>query len=92
MANPVLVEVTRGDVVESRHRGMVVVVDGDGKVVFEAGDVDAAVFPRSSCKAMQALPLMESGAAEAYGFGDKELALACSSHSGEDVMRRWRAP
>ncbi len=62
MANPVLVEVTRGDVVESRHRGMVVVVDGDGKVVFEAGDVDAAVFPRSSCKAMQALPLMESGA------------------------------
>lgn len=84
MANPVLVEVTRGDVVESRHRGTVVVVDGDGKVVFEAGDVDAAVFPRSSCKAMQALPLMESGAAEAYGFGDKELALACSSHSGED--------
>ncbi|MCD2175612.1 asparaginase [Rhizobium sp. C4] len=84
MANPVLVEVTRGDVVESRHRGMVVVVDGDGKIVFEAGDVDAAVFPRSSCKAMQALPLMESGAAEAYGFGDKELALACSSHSGED--------
>lgn len=84
MANPVLVEVTRGDVVESRHRGMVVVVDGDGKIVFEAGDIEHPVFPRSSCKAMQALPLMESGAAEAYGFGNKELALSCSSHSGED--------
>jgi L-asparaginase II len=84
MSNPVLVEVTRGDVVESRHRGMVVVVDGDGRVVFSAGDIDAAVFPRSSCKAMQALPLMESGAADAYGFGNRELALACSSHSGED--------
>ena len=85
MSNPVLVEVTRGDVVESRHRGLVVVVDGDGKVLFSAGDAEAPVFPRSSCKAMQALPLMESGAADAYGFGNKELALACSSHSGEEA-------
>ena len=83
MANPVLVEVTRGNLVESRHRGMVVAVDGDGKVVFSQGDIDAAVFPRSACKAMQGLPLIESGAADAYGFGAKELALACSSHSGE---------
>lgn len=85
MSNPVLVEVTRGDVVESRHRGLVVVVDGDGKVLFSAGDAETPVFPRSSCKAMQALPLMESGAADAYGFGNKELALACSSHSGEEA-------
>jgi L-asparaginase II len=85
MANPVLVEVTRGDVVESRHRGMIVVVDGDGTPVFSAGEIEAPVFPRSSCKAMQALPLMESGAADAYGFGQKELALACSSHSGEEA-------
>jgi L-asparaginase II len=83
MANPVLVEVTRGNLVESRHRGMVVVVDGDGKVVFSQGDIEAGVFPRSACKAMQGLPLVESGAADAYGFGNKELALACSSHSGE---------
>jgi L-asparaginase II len=83
MTNPVLVEVTRGDLVESRHRGMVVAVDGDGKVVFSAGDIKAAVFPRSACKAMQGLPLVESGAADAYGFGNRELALACSSHSGE---------
>lgn len=83
MANPVLVEVTRGTLVESRHRGMVVAVDGDGKVVFSAGDSDAVVFPRSAVKAMQGLPLVESGAADAYGFGAKALALACSSHSGE---------
>lgn len=83
MSNPVLVEVTRGNLVESRHRGMVVVVDGSGKTVFSLGETDAAVFPRSACKAMQALPLMETGAADAYGFGNKELALACSSHSGE---------
>ncbi|SCW30953.1 asparaginase [Rhizobium mongolense subsp. loessense] len=84
MSNPVTVEVTRGSLVESRHRGTVVAVDGDGKVVFGLGDIDAGVFPRSSCKAMQALPLVESGAADAYGFGNKELALACSSHNGED--------
>lgn len=85
MHNPVTVEVTRGKLVESRHRGLGVVVDGDGKVVFSFGDADAPVFPRSSCKAMQALPLIESGAADAYGLGNRELALACSSHSGEDV-------
>jgi L-asparaginase II len=83
MSNPVTVEVTRGALVESRHRGMVIAVDGDGKTVFSLGDVEANVFPRSACKAMQALPLMETGAADAYGFGAKELALACSSHNGE---------
>lgn len=83
MSNPVLVEVTRGNLVESRHRGLVIAVDSDGRTIFSLGDTDAGVFPRSACKAMQALPLMESGAADAYGFGNKELALACSSHSGE---------
>lgn len=85
MHNPVTVDVTRGNLIESRHRGMAVVVDGDGGIVFSAGDIEGGVFPRSACKAMQALPLMESGAADAFGFGDKELALACSSHSGEDA-------
>ncbi|MFT4182669.1 MAG: asparaginase [Rhizobium sp.] len=84
MSNPVCVEVTRGNLVESRHRGSVAVVDGDGKLVLSLGDIERAVFPRSACKAMQALPLVESGAADAYGFGAKELALACSSHNGED--------
>jgi L-asparaginase II len=83
MENPVTVEVTRGQLVESRHRGMAVVIDAEGGIIFSAGDVDSAVFPRSACKAMQALPLVETGAADAFGFGNRELALACSSHSGE---------
>lgn len=83
MGNPVLVEVFRGPLVESRHRGAVAVVDADGAMVFAAGDVTAPVFPRSAIKALQALPLVESGAADRYGLSDEELALACSSHSGE---------
>jgi L-asparaginase II len=83
MSNPVLVEVTRGNQVESRHRGAVAVVDESGKTVFLLGDTEAGTFPRSACKAMQALPLVESGAADAYGFGNREIALACASHSGE---------
>lgn len=83
MANPVLVEVTRGNVVESAHRGAVAVYDADGRPVLEIGDTARPVFPRSAVKAIQALPFVESGAADAYGFGEKELALACASHSGE---------
>lgn len=83
MTNPVLVEVLRGDVVESVHRGAVAVVDADGKLVLSLGDIDAPVFPRSAVKSIQALPLIESGAADALGLGERELALACASHSGE---------
>ncbi|MBW8639338.1 asparaginase [Hoeflea sp. WL0058] len=83
MANPVLVEVTRGGRVESRHRGAAVAVDAAGQIIFSKGDTSAPIFPRSAVKAMQALPLVESGAADAYGFGDREIALACSSHSGQ---------
>jgi L-asparaginase II len=82
--NPVLIDVLRGAVVESRHRGAVSVVDGDGKTVLEIGDVQRLTFPRSAIKAIQALPLVESGAADAYLFGNKELALACASHSAEE--------
>jgi len=83
MSNPVLVEVLRGGLVESRHRGAIAVADADGGMVLAIGDVTAPVFPRSAVKALQALPLIESGAAERYGLGDEELALACASHSGE---------
>lgn len=83
MTNPVVVEVLRGRLVESAHRGSIIVVDASGKTLFEAGDAERPVFPRSAVKALQALPLVESGAADAYGFGDRELALACASHSGE---------
>ena len=81
--NPVLVEVWRGGLVESRHRGAVSVVDADGATRIAVGDVAALVFPRSAIKALQALPLVESGAADRYGLSEEELALACSSHSGE---------
>lgn len=83
MENPVLAEVTRGNTVESRHRGALIVVDADGGVVFSAGDVDRPVFPRSAVKAIQALPLFESGAADRYGLTEAEIALAVASHSGE---------
>src|SRR5687767_15326079 len=83
MINPVLVEVLRGALVESRHTGAVAAVDADGREMLTLGDVRRPVFPRSAIKAIQALPLVESGAADGYGFGLEELALACSSHSGE---------
>ena len=83
MTNPVLVEVLRGEVVESVHRGAVSVFDAEGKPVWEIGDTDQPVFPRSAVKAIQALAFVESGAADAYGFGERELALACASHSGQ---------
>lgn len=85
MTNPVLAEVLRGTLVESVHRGSVAVFDGDGKSVWEIGETHRPVFPRSAVKLIQALPLVESGAADAYGFGDRELALACASHSGEPL-------
>ncbi|MBS3648188.1 asparaginase [Pseudaminobacter sp. 19-2017] len=83
MANPILIEVLRGQIVESRHRGAMAVVDAGGKMVLEIGEVDQPIFPRSAVKSIQALPLVESGAADAYGFGNRELAMACASHSGE---------
>jgi L-asparaginase II len=83
MSNPVLVDVWRGPLVESRHRGAVAVADADGASVLTLGDVSAAVFPRSAIKALQALALVESGAADRYRLNDEELALACASHSGE---------
>jgi L-asparaginase II len=83
MSNPILVEVLRGTLVESRHRGAVAVADADGATVLALGDVATPIYPRSAVKALQALALVESGAADVYGFGDEELALACASHSGE---------
>ena len=83
VSNPVLVEVLRGGRVESRHRGSVAAVDANGAAVLALGDIAQAVYPRSAVKIMQALPLIESGAADRFGFGDEELALACASHGGE---------
>jgi len=80
---PVLVEVTRGSMVESRHRGHAAVVDADGRVVIAVGDTETVIYPRSAIKPLQAIPFIESGATEAYGLNDTEIALACASHFGE---------
>jgi L-asparaginase II len=81
--DPVLVDVTRGGLIESRHRGAVAVVDDTGGVAFQVGDIGHAIFPRSAVKALQALPLLESGAADRLGLNGAEIALACASHTGE---------
>ncbi|MBV8799938.1 MAG: asparaginase [Alphaproteobacteria bacterium] len=85
MKNPILVEVTRGPLVESVHRGAVAVAGADGSLLFAVGDLETPVYPRSSLKPIQALPLVESGAADAFGLTDAEIALACASHSGEPM-------
>jgi L-asparaginase II len=82
MTNPVLIELTRGALVESVHTGALAIARPNGETVVTIGDVRRPIFPRSAIKAFQALPLLESGAAEAYGFGNREIALACASHSG----------
>ncbi|MGB6345794.1 MAG: asparaginase [Methyloceanibacter sp.] len=83
--NPTLIEVTRGRLVESSHRGAVAVVDDQGRVLLALGDVARPIYPRSAVKALQAIPLVESGAADAFGLDDSELAIACASHSGDAV-------
>ncbi len=85
MSNPVVVEVLRGDRVESAHRGAGAVVDAGGRTAFAFGDVDRPIYPRSAVKALQALPLIESGAADRLGLTEAEIALACASHAGEDA-------
>ncbi len=78
---PVLVELTRRNVVECRHRGAIAIADARAEV-FAYGDVDRMVFPRSAIKSLQALPLILSGGADAFSLTDRELALCCASHSG----------
>ena len=80
-----VVEVTRGNSVESTHEVDIIVADSAGKVITTYGDADLHIYPRSSNKSLQALPLIESGAADAFGFEDKHLALACASHNGQPM-------
>jgi len=80
-----LVEVRRGAITESRHRGHIVVVTPDELVVSYAGSPENVTFLRSSAKPFQAVPLLVSGAADHFGFTDEEIALACASHNGEPI-------
>ena len=84
-ANPILVEALRGSVPESLHRGALAIVDAEGGLRQSLGDITRPIFPRSAVKVLQALPLVESGAAERWGLNDAELALACASHGGEPL-------
>jgi L-asparaginase II len=80
-----LVEVNRGPITESRHRGHIAAVDGRDRVVASLGSPDTVTYLRSSAKPFQAIPLITSGAADRFGFTEQEIALACASHSGEPV-------
>lgn len=91
--NPVVVEVTRGPVVESRHEGIAAIVKADGTVVESWGDIDARILPRSANKPIQAMAFVESGAVEKFGLGNEHISLSCASHSGEarhvETVRTW---
>jgi L-asparaginase II len=91
--NPILVEAIRGDMTESVHRGSFAVVDSTGHVVLSVGDVEKPVFPRSGLKPVQALLLIESGAAKAFHLAHAQIALACASHNGEaahvEIIANW---
>ena len=91
MDNPILVELVRNKTVESWHRGAFVAVHSNGTVVVEAGDTKRAIYPRSTVKLFQALCLVESGAADAFGLGPKDLALTCASHNGSRMHREIAA-
>ena len=80
-----LVEVKRGAITESRHRGHIVVVEPDGNIIASAGALETVTFLRSSAKPFQAIPLLVSGAADRFGFTDREVAIACASHNGEPI-------
>ncbi|MCP4326985.1 MAG: asparaginase [Alphaproteobacteria bacterium] len=92
---PVVVEVWRGAAIESRHQGAAVVADGGGRIVGAWGDIERPVFPRSAIKPLQAISVVDSGAAATYGLDETEIALACASHDGEpahvDAVARWLA-
>jgi L-asparaginase II len=80
-----LVEVWRGPIVESRHRGHLVAVDGLGQTIASLGSPQTVTYVRSSGKPFQALPVIVSGAADRFGFSEQEVAIACGSHSGEAI-------
>ena len=83
----VVVKVYRGEVVESTHFGHIAVVDACGKLLYSYGDPHRLTYARSSMKPIQAIPIMETGAADRYGLDQTDLSLCCASHSGEERHR-----
>ena len=92
-SNPILVQIVRGDMVESFFRGAYVIVDFEGQVIDSIGDIERLVYPRSALKPIQAIGMMESGAAQAFHLSPSEIALACASHNGEErhvrIVNQW---
>lgn len=88
MDNPILVEVFRGGVLESFHRGALCVVDSRGDIVFSLGNSMQLCYPRSAMKYVQVLPLIELGGISKFGFTQEEIAVMCGSHNGEDEHLR----
>jgi L-asparaginase II len=82
---PLLVEVTRGDLVESVHRVAACAVDASGRVVYRAGDVDVPVYLRSAAKPLIAAAVVEAGASERFDLEQREIAVIAASHSGEPM-------
>jgi L-asparaginase II len=80
-----LVEVWRGPIIESRHSGHLVAVDGNGRRICSLGSPETVTYLRSSGKPFQALPVVFSGAADRFGFSEQEVAIACGSHNGEPI-------
>lgn len=80
-----LFEVTRGRIIESVHYGSIAVVDANGKLISSSGDPNTVVFLRSSAKPFQAIPFVEHGGVEHYGFTPRELSISCASHEGSDL-------
>ncbi|MEQ1648189.1 MAG: asparaginase [Hyphomicrobiaceae bacterium] len=85
MQNPILVELTRGNLVESIHTGALAICDPKGRIITSTGNIDRPIYPRSAVKVFQALPVLESGTADRYIYGSSEIALLCASHSGTPV-------
>ena len=88
MPDQLLVEVTRNDVVESRHFGSAVVCDDRGNVLHSWGDIEKLIFPRSALKPLLAIDLVNSGASEHFGLSDAEISMACASHQGEPMHQQ----
>lgn len=81
----VLAHVYRGEAIESRHFGSIVVVDNTGKILYYAGDPELVTYTRSSLKPFQAVPLIETGGFDQFGFDSRGLAIMCGSHSGSSL-------
>jgi L-asparaginase II len=78
------VKVYRGNNIESRHQVLAAVVNSQGQVLESYGDIETLIYPRSAIKPLQALPLVVSGASDFYHLTDQEIAIASSSHDGEE--------